>query len=328
MRVNILAVPVAAMCLGLVTATPTQATDTVVSYGVNSSAQSPTEFDLQSHRGGRGQWTESSLYAFSRSMELGVTTLELDTHLTQDNVVLVWHDSTADPVKCKDTGPATPGDPEFPYVGDRIRDLTLEQVKTLDCGYQQMPGYPQQEVVHGNRIATLKEVFALSCEHDAHQTIRWNIESKIEDPAQETERNALVDAIVKDIYTHGWPANTQFQSFDWAALDRVAQTAPDLELVALAEAENPAGGGLSPQEVADRGYDVWSPEHVLLTETNIAQAHALGLRVVPWTVNNPDEMNRLIDWGVDGLITDYPWQLRQVMAARGMQLPTAYPSVR
>ncbi|WP_231559553.1 glycerophosphodiester phosphodiesterase family protein [Kocuria sp. ZOR0020] len=284
-------------------------------------AQPP--FDLQSHRGGRGQWTESSLYAFARSLELGVTTLELDTHLTQDGVVLVWHDHTVETAKCQDTAPATPNDPDFPYVGDRVRDLTYAQIQTLDCGYQQLPGYPQQMVVERNRIATLEQLFELVRDHRA-DGVRFNIETKVEDPSNAAERDALVDAVLEQIYTNGWPERTQLQSFDWAALDRAAPVAPELELVALAEAENPGGAGLTPQEVADRGYDVWSPQHVVLTQANIAQAHDLGLKVVPWTVNDPADMARLMDWGVDGLITDYPWQLRQLMQQRGMPLPAAY----
>ena len=97
-------------------------------------ASQAEDFDLQSHRGGRAEWTESSLTAFSRSLELGVTTLELDTHLTEDDVVMVWHDDTIQPEKCQDTGPATPNDPDYPSVGDRFRDLTYAQIQTLDCG--------------------------------------------------------------------------------------------------------------------------------------------------------------------------------------------------
>ncbi|MDO5617825.1 glycerophosphodiester phosphodiesterase family protein [Kocuria sp.] len=280
-------------------------------------------FDLQSHRGGRGHWSESSLHAFGRSLELGVTTLELDTHLSADNVVVVWHDHHIEPIAFQDTTPAVPHDPAFPYVGARIRELTLAQLKTLNCGFQQAPGFAQQQVVAGNRMATLREVFDLVRGYNA-QSIRWNIETKVEDPGQSAQRDALVDAVIQEIHTHGWPHRTQLQSFDWAALDRAARVVPELELVALAPAQNPAGAGLEPGEVAERGYAVWSPEHVLLTARNIRAAHGLGLKVVPWTVNQMTEMNHLLDWGVDGLITDYPALLRQVLERRGMALPVSY----
>lgn len=282
-------------------------------------------FDLQSHRGGRAEWTESSAAAFAESLQLGVTTLELDTHLTEDDVVMVWHDDTIQAEKCRDTEPVTPGDPEFPYVGDRFRDLTYAQIQTLDCGYQQLPDYPLQDVIEGNRIATLEEVFDVARDHGA-EDIRWNIEAKVEDPQDVPEREALVNGVVSTVQGNGWPERTTLQSFDWDALDQARELAPEIPLAALSEAENPVGAGTDPQDAADRGYDVWSPAHALLSEQNIARAHELGLTVVPWTVNDRADMERLIDWGVDGIITDYPSVLREVMADRGWPLPQAYPA--
>ena len=109
-------------------------------------------FDLQSHRGGRGQWTEESLTAFAGSLELGVSTLELDTHSSSDNQVVVWHDDVMTSSKCADAAPAFPGDPAFPYADDRVRDLSLAEIRTLDCGYQQLPGFPEQANTPGSRI--------------------------------------------------------------------------------------------------------------------------------------------------------------------------------
>jgi glycerophosphoryl diester phosphodiesterase len=137
-------------------------------------------FDLQSHRGGRGEWTEESLTAFANSLKLGVTTLELDTHLTDDGKVIVWHDDTIQANKCVDTAPATAGDPEFPYVGDRVAELSLAQVKTLDCGFMQLPGYPDQDVIEGNRIAELKDVYQLARDTNAAK-VRFNVETKVND---------------------------------------------------------------------------------------------------------------------------------------------------
>ena len=136
-------------------------------------------FDLQSHRGGRGEWTEESLAAFSRSLEVGVSTLELDTHLTQDDQVVVWHDDIMTASKCADTIPAFAGDSAFPYADDRVRDLTLAQIRTMDCGYQQLPGFAEQANTPGNRIATLSNVFDLVQAYDARE-VNLNIETKVE----------------------------------------------------------------------------------------------------------------------------------------------------
>ena len=301
------------------------------------------DFDLQSHRGGRGEHTEESLAAFAHSLELGVSTLELDTHLTEDGRVIVWHDDTIQPEKCADTAAAAAGDPEFPYVGDRVAELSLAQVQTLDCGYQQLPGFPEQDVVEGNRIAELSDVYALADQYGAD--VWFNVETKVEDGlAGGPGSVALTEAVVDEVRLSGRANRTTIQSFDWSTLNLVAELSPDLALVALAGTPADLGvgqpgaapelGGIDiddfdgsvPQAAAAQGYDVVSPIATSVTPDMVAEAHALGLTVIPWTVNEPADMNVLIDLGVDGIITDYPTRLRDVMAGRGLELPEAYRS--
>lgn len=109
---------------------------TVATNGPVASAEPAREFDLQSHRGGRGETTEESLRAFATSLELGVSTLELDIVISKDGQPVVWHDPVVQADKCTDTAPAFAGDPQYPYVGKLVHDLTLEQLRTLDCGKQ------------------------------------------------------------------------------------------------------------------------------------------------------------------------------------------------
>jgi len=310
-------------------------------------AEQASAFDLQSHRGGRGEWTEESLTAFEQSLRLGVTTLELDTHLSQDGKILVWHDDTVQADKCQDTAPATAGDPEFPYVGDRVRELTWAQIQTLNCGYTQLAGYPQQDVVEGNKIAQLKDVYDLVNAYGA-KDIRFNIETKVEVPGEpgQQEQEALTAAVVGAIQDSGFKDTTMLQSFDWASLDHARTLDADLTLVALTDTYDWAGlgqGGVTDhlggidlddhqgsfaQAAAAKGYDVLSPNRTTVTPAMIDEAHELGLEIVPWTVNNRVEMEGLIDRGVDGIITDYPTTLRDVMADAGMDLPRAYEKAR
>ncbi|WP_308471681.1 alkaline phosphatase [Arthrobacter sp. ZGTC212] len=301
-----------------------------------------TRFDLQAHRGGRGEYTEESLTGFAHALELGVSTLELDLHLSKDGKVVVWHDDTIDAEKCRDTAPVQPGDPQFPYVGARVADLTLAQLKTLDCGYQQLPGFPEQEVVQGNRIAELRDVYELADAYGARK-IRFNVETKVEDgQAGGSGMEALTRAVVAEVQASGRDRYTTIQSFDWASLNLVKQIAPRLTLVALAgdAAELGVGQpGAAPQlggididdydgsvarAAAAAGYDVLSPIATTVTAEMIRDAHRAGLPVIPWTVNTAEDMNDLIDAGVDGIITDYPTLLRAVMEERGMKLPKAY----
>ncbi|MET3920024.1 glycerophosphodiester phosphodiesterase family protein [Arthrobacter sp. UYEF20] len=299
-------------------------------------------FDLQSHRGGRGEWTEESLAAFANSLKLGVTTLELDTHLTDDGKVIVWHDDTIQADKCRDTAPAAAGDAEFPYVGDRVAELSLAQIKTLDCGFTPLLGYPEQDVIEGNRIAELKDVFQLMRDADAKK-VRFNIETKVEDGKSGGEGMvALTKAVVTEIYTAGMAERSTVQSFDWSSLNLTKKIAPELPLAALSSGDawlevgrpgsspNLGGididtyGGSLAKAAAAQGYNMVSPTFRSVTPQMITEAHELGLPVIPWTVNTTADMERQMDLGVDGIISDYPTRLRTVMEERGTKLPKAY----
>jgi len=300
-------------------------------------------FDLQSHRGGRGEWTEESLVAFSRSLELGVSTLEMDTHLTADDKVVVWHDDVMTGSKCRDTGPAFEDDPAFPYSGDRVRDLRLAQIQTMDCGYQQLPGYPEQDNIEGNRIAELSDVFDVVRDHDAG-TVLFNIETKVESagPTGTTEMKALTRGVVTEIQDSGMAERVTLQSFDWASLNLTGHIAPELALAALSGGDawmgvgqpgaSPNLGGIDiddydgslAQAARAQGYDALSPVFDSVTPEMIAEAHDLGLPVVPWTVSDESDIRTLLDMGVDGIITDYPSRLREILAERGQTLPRPY----
>lgn len=298
----------------------------------------PTGFDLQSHRGGRGETTEESLRAFAKSLELGVSTLELDIVLTKDRQPLVWHDPRIDETKCADTGPAFPGDPMYPYVGKLVHDLTLEQIRTLDCG-KLLSGFPDAEVVRGNRVATLPEVFELTDAYGAE--VRYNIETKIEADKPETSATPqeFVDVILDVVRAAGKVDKVDIQSFDWRTLPLVQRAEPSIPRVALWDdttwvPDSPWLGGVNPAVAGDPiagamsvGANVLSPDYHLVDRTFTDRAHALGLTVIPWTVNDPGTMRALIADGVDGIITDYPTRLRDVMAELGISLPPSFQRI-
>lgn len=318
-----------------------------------------TQFDLQAHRGGIGLTTESTLEAFATALDLGVSTLELDTQVTEDEKVVVTHDRQVSAQKCVDTAPAFAGDPEFPYVGDYITNLTLAQVKTLNCGYQQLPGFPEQEVVEGARMPELRDVLALVAERKARQ-VMLNIETKVEAgaPEQTAPRTLFVRRVFEEIRASGLEKQVTIQSFDWGALMEVHRLAPSWPLVALTNYDflqvgkpgaSPWLGGIDVDDfggdfvaAADsiEGVTTLSPNYGFPQNGSVGQpgfrfyataemvdaAHARGLKVVPWTVDDPATMEALLDAGVDGLITNYPDRLRAIMAERGMRLPKPYPA--
>jgi glycerophosphoryl diester phosphodiesterase len=292
-------------------------------------------FDLQAHAGGRGAATGESLRAFATSLELGVSTLELDINVSKDRQPLVWHDPAIKPDQCSDTGPAFAGDPAYPYVGKLIHDLTLAQIETLDCG-KPNPQFPRAEVVRGNRIAVLPDVFALTDSYRAD--VRYNIETKVQADHPETSAapQEFVDVVLGAVRAAGKVDRVEIQSFDWRTLPLVRQAEPSIPLVALWDEQtwvpdSPWLAGVNPVVVTDPivgamtvGANIASPSYAMVDKAFVDRAHALGLTVIPWTVDDAATMRQLIADGVDGLITNYPALLRTVLAELGMPLPPAY----
>nr|WP_146605134.1 glycerophosphodiester phosphodiesterase family protein [Jiangella anatolica] len=321
---------------------------------VPAQAEPAPEFDLQAHRGGLGLRPESTLASFGNALQLGVTTLELDIQITRDGQAVVTHDRRINPAKCADTAPVTPGDPQFPYAQGRyIEDLTLAQLRTLDCGSRQLAGYPQQQVVPGAGMPLLSEVFDLVKRYGADD-VMLNIETKVEAgaPHETAPREQFVQVVAAEIRDAKMDKQVTIQSFDWGALMRMGEVAPRLPLVALTNYDflqvdrpgaSPWLGGIDIDDFDDDpiaaitsfGADAFSPVHGFpqggsvndpdyrpyVTREMVRHAHRNGIEVVPWTIDDPATMEKLIDDGVDGIITDYPDRLRTVMAGRGLELP-------
>ena len=318
-------------------------------------------FDLQAHRGGIALTVENTLPAFARALELGVSTLELDVQITQDGEAVVTHDRQVSAMKCLDTGPAFPGDPEYPYVGKYVNTLSLAQVRTLDCGSLRQAAYPDQVLSPGEPMPLLSQVFDLVRQHRA-RGVMMNVETKVEAgaPAETAPREQFVQVVADEVRSARMTRQVTIQSFDWGALMRMRQVEPRLPIVALTNGQqflqqgqdgaSPWLGGLDIDDfdgslqqryvaaVASFGADAVSPVHgdpqggtvetpgyvPFTTPELVEAAHAVGLQVLPWTVNDRATMHALMDIGVDGLITDRPDLLRHVMAERGLRLPRAY----
>jgi glycerophosphoryl diester phosphodiesterase len=304
---------------------------------------SAAAFDLQGHRGTRGLAPENTIAAFTTALSLGVTTLELDLAMTKDGVLVVHHDPWLNPDTTRDA------DGRFlTRRGPAIHALTLAEVKRYDVG-RLKPGtayavrYPQQRPADGERIPALTEVFELVRRAGAEH-IRFNIETKITPTtgADTPSPGIFAGAVARAITEAGLTTRATVQSFDWRTLVALREIAPAIERICLT-AELPelntlqrgrpgpspwtAGldlddfGGSTPRLVVAAGCSVWSPYFRDLAPDALAQAKALKTKVIPWTVNEKSDMDRLIGLGVDGIISDYPDRLRAVMAARGMPLP-------
>jgi glycerophosphoryl diester phosphodiesterase len=225
-------------------------------------------------------------------------------------------------------------------------ELLHYDVGRLRPGTPYALNFPDQVPVDGTRIPTLREVYALA-KKAGNAAVRFNVETKL-DPGKPDETpapDAFADAVLAVAREAGALERTSIQSFDWRTLRRVQETAPAVETCYLSvqagddqiQAGRPgvspwlAGfdvddfGGSVPRLVKAAGGRCWSPSFRDLRADTLAEAHRLGLRVVPWTVNRPEDMDALLALGVDGLISDRPDLARRAMREKGMPLPKPTP---
>jgi glycerophosphoryl diester phosphodiesterase len=302
-------------------------------------------FDIEAHRGGRALRPENTLQSFANALSMGVDTLELDMGVTRDGVIVVSHERGLNPDLARGPDGRYVAPPGTPFV-----KLSLAEVKTYDVG-RIRPGsayaarFPDQRAVPGTRIPTLAEVFALVRRSgDAH--VRLNIETKIDPnhPDESPDPQRFVAVVLELLRREKFTDRVMIQSFDWRTLQLVQQQAPVIPTVYLSEQHeedanvfaersspwtagfDPAKyGGSVPQAVKAAGGAIWSPDFGDVDAQSIAEAHRLGLRVVVWTVNSAPDMARLIELGVDGIISDRPDLLRQIAGQKGVKLPSGFP---
>lgn len=272
--------------------------------------------EIHGHRGARGLWPENTLAGFAGALELGIDVLELDVGLTADGVPVLHHDQALRADTVRDRGPCRTGDPLFPYVGRRISELTLEQVKTVDAGGPHKRFERTQTAVPGAEVPTLAE----ACELVAPHNVTLAVEIKT-DPSW-TDVETITTTAVKVLESYGLAGRARLLAFDWRVLGVARELLPSAERVALVEPDtldrawlagiDPAGGLVA--AAADAGATMISPKRFMITPELIGAAHERGLPVVVWTVNDPAEMARHISFGADAIVTDFPDRLNAVLA--------------
>lgn len=281
-------------------------------------------FDLQGHRGARGVAPENTLAGFAAALALGVDTLELDVGVTRDGVVVICHDRRLNP-------DVTRG-PDGRWIeapGPLLRGLTYAELRGYDVG-RLRPGsdyaarFPEQQPADGERIPRLAELFAL-VRKAGNTHVRFNIETKLSPsaPDETLAPEPFARALLAEIRAAGLQARASVQSFDWRTLRVVEREAPEIPTVYLTGRRR--GEASQPAAVKAAGGRRWSPNHEELDSAALVQARKLGLTVVPWTVNEPGHIERLLDLGVDGIITDYPGRVRAALQRRGLPLAPATP---
>ena len=298
--------------------------------------QTAKKIAIIGHRGAAGLLPENTLSAFQRACEIGVDAIELDVLLTADNRIVVHHDYTLKPEITR-----TPHGDWLDRPGPAIKDLTLAKLKTYDVG-RLKPGtrysrrYPEQQAVDGERIPTLEEAISLfdaSCDPETQLwiEIKTNPERPDLTPAPETVANRVVQLLRQQKFTK----RVRILSFDWRALAQVQKIAPNVAAVYLSlegmslnnikpgqPGASPWMAGLDiddfsgsiPRAVKAAGGRHWAPYYKHLTRDLLKEAQGRGIQVFVWTPDKRSDMERLIEMGVDGIITNRPDILRSIVS--------------
>ncbi|OGB08233.1 MAG: glycerophosphodiester phosphodiesterase [Burkholderiales bacterium RIFCSPHIGHO2_12_FULL_69_20] len=302
--------------------------------------------DLQGHRGARGLAPENTLASFARAISLGVSTIETDLAISRDGVLVISHDPSLNPDITR--GP----DGQFLTArGPVIFHTPFEELRRYDVG-RLKPGsryatsYPEQQPADGARLPTLAELFALA-KKSGNPDLRFALETKLSPlaPDDTAAPEPFARALIAAVREAGMARRTSILSFDWRTLAVVQREAPEIGTVYLSAQQkwldnigasgdkpSPWTAGLQhrdhgsvPKMIQAAGGKTWSCFHGDLDADKVKEAQGLGLQVLAWTVNEPAHIERALDLGVDGIVTDRPDRVREAMAKRGMPLPRAAP---
>lgn len=310
-------------------------------------------FDLEAHRGGRDVRPENTLYSYAYAIELGATSIECDMQLTKDGQIVMSHN----PILNSDITRDENGN----YIENNkydIRLMTVDELKKFDVGVMD-PNCGEYYDLHGKtqftydaKIPTLEELMQLIQSY-GDKNIVLNIETKsYPDPASAGYKNnadpkKFVEVFNNIVKKYDMEDRVVLQSFDWQILIEMKKLNPNISTSALWQEQpswgrdseslrryekkkSPWLGGLdikdyqgNPVKAAHAiGADIISPYYTEISKQDVDEAHSLGMKVVPWTVNNEKDMNMLLDMGVDGIISDKPWLLKQVLEKRNIKLHT------
>lgn len=273
------------------------------------SCSSKSQIDVQGHRGCRGLLPENSLPAFEKAMDLGVHTLELDLAITKDKQAIVSHEPYMSRTICVDNQ----GNdiPESDDKKHNIYQMTYEEIKQFDCGTKFHPRFPGQEKMKVHK-PLLKEVFKLA--KTKNPNIRYNIEIKSRpsyDLVFTPAPKEFVSIVLKEIKDSGVFDRVNLQSFDRRTLEEIKKQAPKMKVALLVDDNEDIW-----QKISLISYkpEIISPHYKLLDAKTVKDLQSDNYQVIPWTINKAEDMQLMIDYNVDGIITDYPDVLKKILS--------------
>ncbi len=285
---------------------------------------------IHGHRGARGLYPENTLAAVQFAIESGADGAEVDLCVSKDDVVVVHHDLAL--------SPNIAVGPDGSWIGAPIpiRSLTYREIEHYDVGSLK-PGtvyahrFPEQRVVPGCAVPTLEQ-FILHIQEHAPAEFVVNLELKSDPfhPELIPSPRHYVALVMDIVERHSIADRTFVQSFDWRLIKLVQRRSPGILTGLLTDMQSPGHphlpktghedpwtdgwsledvDGSMPRMVSSARSPVWSSHHLDLSAERVSEAHALGLEVYAYTVNEVTEMELLSEWGVDVITTDYPERL-------------------
>ncbi|SDH99454.1 glycerophosphoryl diester phosphodiesterase [Winogradskyella thalassocola] len=272
------------------------------------SCNSKKQIDIQGHRGCRGLLPENSLPAFEKAIDLGVHTLELDIVISKDHKVVVSHEPYMNPIICLNPeGDVLPDNSEDIY---NLYHMNYDEINQFDCGSKFHPKYPQQEKLKTYK-PLLAEVFNLA--KTKNSEVKFNIEIKSETSYYDIftpQPEVYVKLVLDEIELNGMLSRVNLQSFDVVILEEIKKQLPTMVVALLVEDNEIIDDKL---EELSFQPEIISPYFKLLTAKSVKAYQAKGYQVIPWTLNEVEDMKQMLSWKVDGIITDYPNKLIEVI---------------
>lgn len=264
------------------------------------------KFDLQGHRGARGLKPENTIPAFIVALDSGVTTIEMDLAVTKDKQLVVSHEPWMNPAIClKPDNSSIPAKDEKKF---NLYKMTYEEIRAFDCGSRGNEKFPQQEKMKVSKPLLMDAIIAIEdhIKSFSQYEVDYNIEIK-SSPEGDNKSHPTPEAfsdLVHALIDQYLPwERIVIQSFDFRVLKYWHEKYPDVRLAALVENKKSVAANIQ-----DLGFkpSIYSPNFVLIDKDDIQYLHQQKIRVIPWTVNEEDDMKKIQLMGADGLITDYP----------------------
>lgn len=264
--------------------------------------------DVQGHRGCRGLFPENTIPAFKKAIELGVHTLELDVVVTKDNIVIVSHEPYLNPEICLDKeGNEIPQKDILKY---NFYKMPFDSIKKFDCGLKIHPRFPQQKKIKAIK-PSLDEVIKIS--KSMSQDIKFSIEIKSQSTYYDKftpQPNEFVSLVLNVIKENQVFESCNLQSFDSNILEEIKKQAPKMQVAILVDENEEIDKKLNQLSYKP---EIISPYFKLLTNKAVSGYQEAKFKVIPWTVNSEEDMQKMIDFQVDGIITDYPDKLIELL---------------